>query len=382
MMTSLIKIRNAINGFLYRNILKRIFFRFDAEKVHEEMIRMGHDLGGNILTRSAVASMFATPDLPILSQTIDGVEFRNPVGLSGGFDKNGILTDIIPAVGFGFMEVGSVTAKPYEGNPGQRLWRLKKSRSLVVHIGLSSVGADEIANRLRNKKYAIPIGINIAKTNCSETNELESGIEDYVETYKKFLDIGQFFTINISCPNVAGGQPFHRAEWLDALLVELEKTPTKKPIFIKISPDLSREEIDRILEVASRHHINGFVCSNLTKRRDLATIIDADVSPIGGISGKVVEALANELIAYVYQHPIRRHDGQRFVIIGAGGIFSAEDAYTKIRAGASLLELITGMIFEGPQLISDIRLGLADLLRRDGYAHLSEAVGVDHRQDT
>ena len=382
MTIGLIKIRNTVNGFLYQNILKRIFFHFDAERVHEEMIRFGHDLGNNILTRTLISSVFSTPSFPELEQTIQGVTFKNPVGLSGGFDKNATLTDIIPAVGFGFMEIGSVTARPYEGNPGQRLWRLKKSQSLVVNYGLKSLGADAIASKLETQladhAFGIPVGVNIAKTNCAETNIQETGIADYAFTYQRFLTIGDFFTLNISCPNVAGGQPFHNAEWLENLLTELEKTPTGKPIFIKISPDLSHEEINRILEVASRHHVDGFVCTNLTKRRDLVTIIDPDVPAIGGISGKVVEALANELIAYIYTHGTRK-DGQKFNIIGAGGIFSAQDAYIKIRAGASLLELITGMIFQGPQLISEIQIGLIELLKRDGYAHLSEAVGADHR---
>lgn len=382
MATTLIKIRNTVNGFLYRNILKRIFFHFDPEKVHEEMIQFGHDLGGNGVTRMTIASIFATPDFPELEQKIQGVTFKNPIGLSGGFDKNGILTDIIPAVGFGFMEIGSITAKPYEGNPGRKLWRLKKSQSLVVNFGLMSEGADVMAEKLQDHlkhgEWKIPVGINIAKTNCAETNVQEAGIADYAETYRKFLNIGSFFTINISCPNVAGGQPFHNAEWFEKLLIELEKTPTTKPIFIKVSPDLSHEEIDRILEVSSRHHVDGFICTNLTKRRDLATIIDPDVPTVGGISGKVVEALANELIAYVYTHGARK-DGQKFTIVGAGGIFSAEDAYAKIRAGASLLELITGMIFQGPQLISEIRIGLRELLKKDGFTHITEAVGADHR---
>lgn len=389
-MKSLTKIRNTTNGFLYRNILKRIFFHFDPEIVHEEMIQLGHDLGKIGITRSMIGAMFATPELPELHQVIRGIEFKNPIGLSGGFDKNAILTDIIPALGFGFMEIGSVTAKPYEGNQGQRLWRLKKSQSLVVNYGLKSVGAKAIAESLKGKTFSIPVGVNIAKTNCAETNDLDIGIADYVETYKGFLEIASFFTINISCPNVAGGQPFHNSEWLEKLLMALEGVRTKsetggsterKPIFIKISPDLSRSEVDAIMEVASRHHVDGFVCTNLTKRRDLPSIIDPDVPAIGGLSGKVVEPLANELISYVYTHG-KQKNGEKFIIVGAGGIFSARDAYQKIRAGATLLELITGMIFQGPQLISEIQLGLSKLLAKDGFKHLSEAIGADHRTTT
>ncbi len=382
MSQNLAKMRNATNGFLYRNILKKIFFLSDPEKVHDGMMHFGELLGKNIITRSATRLMFGNERLPNLEQTLHGVYFKNPIGLSGGFDKNAILTDIIPSVGFGFMEVGSITAKPYEGNPGQRLWRLPESQSLVVYYGLKNIGAENIAKnleeKLHNHPFEIPVAINIAKTNCPETNQKEVGIADYVETYKRFLKIGSFFVINISCPNVAGGQPFHNAEWLKELLMEMEKTPTEKPIFIKISPDLSFVEIDAILEVASKHHVDGFVCTNLTKRRDLENIIDSNVPSVGGLSGKIVEPLANELISYIYKNGIARGD-KKFTIIGVGGIFSAEDAYKKIRIGASLLELITGMIYQGPQLISEIQLGLSDLLARDGYKHISEAIGADHR---
>lgn len=382
MSQNLAKMRNATNGFLYRNILKKIFFLSDPEKVHDGMMYFGELLGRNTITRGATQLMFGNGRLPDLEQTLHGVYFKNPIGLSGGFDKNAILTNIIPSVGFGFMEVGSITAKPYEGNPGQRLWRLPKSQSLVVYYGLKNIGAEKIAHnleeKLRDHPFEIPVAINIAKTNCPETNQKEVGIADYVETYKRFLKIGSFFVINISCPNVAGGQPFHNAEWLEELLIEMEKTPTEKPVFIKISPDLSLVEIGAILEVAGKHHIDGFVCTNLTKRRDLESILDPEVPSVGGLSGKIVEPLANELISYVYKNGIAR-DGKKFTIIGVGGIFSAQDAYKKIRAGASLLELITGMIFQGPQLISEIQLGLSDLLARDGYKHISEAIGADHR---
>ncbi len=366
------RLRNILNGLLYRQIVKRIFFAFEPDRVHEEMVNTGHHLGKSAIAKALVHSTFGTQNIPELSQTLHGVQFRNPVGLSGGFDKNAILTDIIPAVGFGFMEVGSITAKESLGNPGQHLWRLPRSKSIIVHYGLSNKGAEEIASRLREKIFTIPIGINIAKTNCPETNVVDVGIKDYAKTYKIFADIGDFFVINVSCPNVTGGQPFHNSKNLDLLLTELETTPTTKPMFLKISPDLTHEEIDAIIEVTEKHHIDGFICSNLTKRRNLTSIVEKNLPTVGGLSGKVVEPLANELISYVYT----KTRGEK-TIIGVGGIFSAEDAYKKIRLGASLVELITGMIYQGPQLISEINIGLAKLLKKDGFSHISEAVGID-----
>ncbi len=369
----LIEARNIVIGWIYRTLLKPIFFMFDPEKVHEGMVRFGVFLGSFRLTRFLTALLLGSPNDPILRQVFRGVIFENPIGLSGGFDKNAVLTQIIPEVGFGFMEVGSVTARAYEGNPGKHLWRMPASRALVINYGLKNIGATAISRRLGGQSFSFPVSINIAKTNCKETNDVDIGIADYVETFRAFLNIASFFTINISCPNVMSGQPFHEPENLNRLLIALDAIPTEKPIFIKISPDLHPEQLDGIIEIASQHHVDGFICTNLSKRRDLQTINPKDFVPgVGGISGKVVEPLTDEQIAYVY----RRSQG-RFLIVGVGGIFSAEDAYRKIRLGANLLELITGMIYQGPQLISEIQLGLVQLLEKDGFTHVSQAVGID-----
>lgn len=377
MINGLIKIRNVINGFLYRHVLKRIFFLFDAEKTHDFMTGVGKLLGSNIITQKLTTLFFNSPDNPILEQTIHGVKFRNPIGLSAGFDKNAELTSIIPEVNFGFEEVGSITGEPCEGNPKPRLHRLKKSHALVVYYGLKNDGCEKLAAKLKQKKkslptgkFKIPIGINIAKTNSKACADTEAGIKDYAKAYKQFLNIGDYFTINISCPNTFGGEPFHDPEKLDRLLTALEKYPTKKPVFLKIAPDLTGEEIDQIIAVSGKHHIDGFICTNLTKKRENLLIRDKKVPEHGGISGKVIEDLSNKMIAKIY----KKTKG-KFTIIGCGGVFSAKDAYEKITMGASLIELITGMIFEGPQLISQINLDLADLLRENGFTNIKEAVG-------
>lgn len=371
-MTYLIKLRNSINGFLYRNIVKKIFFLFDAERVHDFMTVIGKILGSNILTRSLTSLFFNNPNQKILNQKIHGIHFRSPIGLSAGFDKNAELTGIIPEVGFGFEEVGSITGEACKGNPKPRLWRLKKSKALVVYYGLKNDGAEKLSARLTNKHFKIPIGINIAKTNSQATANTEQGIDDYVKAYRHFLNIGDYFTINISCPNTFGGEPFHDGAKLDQLFNALEKYPTKKPIFIKISPDLSETQIDEILKVTKKHHINGFICTNLTKKRENLRLHDTKIPENGGISGKAVEDLANKMIATIY-----KKTAGKYTIIGCGGVFSAEDAYKKIRLGASLIELITGMIFQGPQLISDINIKLAELLKKDGFQNIHEAIGAD-----
>jgi dihydroorotate dehydrogenase len=309
---------------------------------------------------------------PMLEQDILGIHFKNPIGLSAGFDKNAELTGIIPEVGFGFEEAGTITGEPCEGNPRPRLWRAKKSKSLVVYWGLMNNGSEKIAARLKDKKFRFPVGISIGKTNTESTVELTNGIADYLKAYRAFENIGAYYTINISCPNTFGGEPFTDPAKLDLLLAEINKLPHTKPILIKLDPDLSFEVIDQIIEVARKYKINGFVCSNLTKKRDNPKILDV-VPEKGGLSGKVQQDLSDKQVEYIF-----KKCGKEFLIIGCGGVFTAEDAYRKIKLGASLIYLITGMIFEGPQVVSDINRGLVKLLKIDGYKNISEAIGSDN----
>src|SRR3989344_4498157 len=343
--------RNKIFGFFYKFIFKNIFFLFDAEEVHDFIIKFGKFLGSNSVTRFKTRLLFNFEDKR-LEQNILGINFKNPVGLAAGFDKNGYLIDIMPNVGFGFMEIGSITGERCEGNKKPRLWRLKKSKALVVNYGLTNNGCEEISDRLKNKEFKIPLGVSIAKTNSKECADTIKGIKDYVKTTKKFSNIGDYFAINISCPNAFGGQPFHEKDKLN----------------------LHFNEIDDIISISNKHKVNGFILTNLTKKRDNKNILDKNIPEKGGISGKVVEDLSNKMIEYVY----KKTKG-KYVIIGVGGISSAEDAYKKIRLGASLVQLITGMIYEGPQLISEINCGLVRLLKKDGFKNISEAVGADSK---
>lgn len=368
-MEIVISLRNAIIGLLYRNLLKPILFQFDPEDVHDRITAVGTFLGKYRVLR-AINRLFFGYKNSLLEQTILGIHFENPIGLSAGFDKNAVLTDITPEVGFGFEEIGSITAESCEGNPRPRLHRLPKSKSLVVYYGLKNDGAQKIHERLKNKTFEFPIGVSIAKTNCTRTVETREGIADYIEGMKTMRDIGDYMTINISCPNTHGGEPFTDVENLEKLLTEVDKLNIKKPIFLKISPDISRENLDAIIENVTHHNIQGFVCTNLTKNRNNPKIKDGQVPENGGLSGKIVEDLANEMIAYVYK---KTHG--KYVIIGSGGVFTAEDAYKKIRLGASLIQMITGMIYNGPQTISEINQGLVKLLKRDGYKTITEAIG-------
>lgn len=364
-------VRNYIVRQKYKWILRPIFFKIDPEKIHDYIIKIGYFLSKYAITRK-LTHCFLGYSHPTLEQNILGINFKNPVGLAAGFDKNAVLNDILPSVGFGFTEVGSITGEPCLGNPKPRLWRLKKSKSLAVYYGLKNNGCESIAKKLKKGGNIIPIGINIAKTNCKKTADANTAILDYFKTYQAFSNIGNYITINISCPNTFGGQPFTDQVKLNLLLEKIMSIQKTKPVFLKISPDLSNQEIDEIIKVAFKYSVDGFVCTNLTKNRDNKKIIDKNVPELGGLSGKVVNDLSDKLIRYIY-----KKTSGKLIIIGCGGIFDAEDAYRKIKAGASLVELITGMIFEGPQLISDINMGLVKLLKKDGYKNISEAIGSE-----
>jgi len=356
----IIKSRNAIIKYAYKNLLKPILFKFDPESIHNLFIKTGIFLGNCYALKIFTGLMFNYSN-KILKQNILGIEFRNPVGLSAGFDKNAELTKIIPKVGFGFEEVGSITAKYCSGNSGVRLKRLPEEKSLWINLGLNNAGVDKITARLKNEKFKMPILISVAKTNCRETAEPSAAVEDYIYSIKKSQSLASFIVINISCPNAYGGQPFTNPELFEILMKEIHKLEIKKPLFIKMSPDLNDNVLDRIIKISEKYKISGFVCSNLTKKHKFKN---------GGLSGKILEEKSNNLISYVY----KKTKGKK-IIIGVGGIFSAEDAYKKIKAGASLVELITGMIYEGPALISEINLGIVSLLKKEGYKNISEAIG-------
>lgn len=372
-----IKIRNAKISFLYRKLLKPVLFKINPEFVHDLFTLFGQILGSNPITRKLCSLSFNYRN-KMLEQKVAGIYFKNPIGLAAGFDKNAKFIKILPEIGFGYEEAGSITAEPCKGNPKPRLWRIPEKKALRVYYGLANQGAKRISKRLiENRAHAylkskrFPLGISIAKTNCKATADTKTAIADYAKGMRAFRDIANFFTINISCPNAYGGLPFTDHKKLDALLKEIKKIKTKKPIFLKMSPDLTDKEVDDIIALAKKHRLTGFVCTNLSKKDKPAH------GQQGGISGLAVQKASDVMISKIY----RKTKG-RFVIIGVGGIFTAEDAYRKIRLGASLLQMITGMIYEGPQQIGSINRGLAALLKRDGCKSIQEAVGIDSQWTT
>lgn len=363
----------AVFAWCYRHCFKPIAFRLDPELVHDHFIDVGHWLGRIALARWFIAKLFRV-EHPILRQQFHGVTFANPVGLSAGFDKDGLVSSIIPSVGFGFAEIGTVTAGAYAGNPKPRLLRLPKSHGIVVNYGLKGEGATTVAQRLQSVPASIPRIISIGRTNSVTTVECRAGILDYQQCLEVCLaaKVGDVYELNISCPNTSGGEPFTTPQLLTQLLGAIRQLHLKQPLWLKMPINLAWEQFQLLLEVAVQYNVAAVVIGNLNKDRTDQTIMDQIPPTMGGaISGKPTWQLSNDLIAKTYQHY-----SKQLMIVGVGGIFSAEDAYTKIKLGASLVELITGMIFQGPQLIGQINQGLVQLLKRDGYTSITQAIGA------
>lgn len=367
-------IHHKVIGAIYRQVAKPLFFLVPPEDIHDFFLMFGHILGKCACMRRLLKFIFDYKNEK-LEQEILGLRFANPVGLSEGYDKDAKLLEILPSIGFGFTQVGTVTLHPYGGNPKPRLTRLPKSKAILVNYGLKNIGVKQIIKKIKKyKNISLPYSISIGKTNSCDTTSIDKGIEDYVECYKKSVEacVGDFYTINISCPNTFGGEPFTTPDKLDRLLKEIRKCRNKKPIFIKMPINLSWEEFKSLLDVIVSNKIEGVIIGNLNKNHKDPSVKDMLAGDAkGGISGKPTWDLSNCLISQTY-----KVYGNSLVIIGVGGIFTASDAYEKIRRGASLVQLITGLVYGGPQTIAQINEELVMMMQKDGYKNISEAVGT------
>ncbi len=360
-------------------IAKEILFKIDAEKVHENVLNIG-ELCGNLPAVPAVLSSLYSFSDKRLTQTINGIEFKNPVGLAAGFDYDAKLTQILPSIGFGFETIGTVTNMPYEGNPYPRLGRLPKSKSLLVNKGFKSKGAHNISSKLSNKSFEIPIGVSIGRTNSSLLQTQEQSVSDIIQAFTVFeqsnLNIS-YYELNVSCPNLIHGNTkitFYSKENLEQLLSEVDKLHILKPVFVKMPIILSNDLVLEMLQVISDHKLTGVVFGNLETNKDNPAIIPAEaaVFKMGNFSGKPTFNRSNELIELAY-----KNFGKTLKVVGCGGIFSARDAFEKISRGATLLELITGMIFEGPALIKNINKGLIKEIEARGFTNIYQAIGCN-----
>lgn len=364
-----------ITHFLYSSCLKHVLFLFKPETMHELFGRVGHWIGKCSLTRKATETLFAYKH-SALEQTVRWIDFANPVGLSAGFDKDVLLCHTMSDVGFGFMEVGSITRKPYDGNPKPWLYRLKKSEWLIVYYGLKNKGVDYAIQKLQSyNAIRLPIVVSVAKTNCAANADMEVGCDDYLNSLEalKKAGAGDLIEINISCPNAFGGEDFANDKRLKKLLERIRLLDLPQPLLVKLPVDKTRQELKPLVDLCITYGVAWVVVSNLSKKRESIAEVEQVADIPWGISGKPLQQISNQLIGKVY-----RYCGDKITIIGVWWIFSAEDAYEKIKQGASLVELITGMIFEWPQLIGSINKWLVELLKKDGYSSITEAIGTYH----
>ena len=379
-MNAVVGIRNKILWLGYQ-IVRPLIFLMEPEQAHYSLKRVGVFLGKFWITRK-ITSLLMDYEHPSLNTNVDGIHYRNPVGLSAGFDKDGELTKIYPHMGFGLAELGSFTGEICPGNPGRRLFRMIKSKAIVVWYGLNNEGSETISKRLSGEDFGkLRVGINAANSNLTPEFVLEDSIADYLKTMKLFKNVGDYYDVNISCPNTQDGEPFVDKDNLDALLtaINTEIRPiSDKPIYVKLAADMTLDEINIIVDACVEHKMDGVVCTNLAKpqynseHRPEEYPTEKGLLPKGkgAMSGLPLQRISTNVIRHVY----RRTRG-KLTIIGVGGIFSAKDAYEKITSGASLLHMITTMIFDGPQNINEINRGLVNLLKKDGFDSIEDAVG-------
>ncbi|MBT0811597.1 quinone-dependent dihydroorotate dehydrogenase [Litoribacter ruber] len=360
--------------FLYKNVLKPILFKIDPEVVHDAFVVLGANMGKFQAGRILLGLMYKYTEKDI-EITVDGITYKSPVMLAAGFDYNGQLAHVLDCLSFGGDEIGSVTARPCEGNPKPRLKRMIKSKSLVVYKGLKNQGVDRIIARLKNttKPEGFVWGISIAKTNDPGGSTFEGGIEDYHYSLSRLAEenMGDFYTINISCPNVHGGENFAEPQRLEKLLDRLMEVEHDKPVYAKMPINQPWEEFNELLHVLDKAGVHGVVIGNLNKNYSDADFQEeAPTEYRGGLSGKLCQRLSTDLIRQT-----KNYWGDRFTIIGCGGILTVEDAMEKLDAGADLLQLITGMIFEGPHLMKDICAAYASRAEKKSASVFIPATG-------
>ena len=365
---------------MYR-FVRPLLFRLNAERAHEVSLRAAEMLQRTV--PSLVESRYRFED-ERLKQRLWGKTFPNPVGLAAGADKNAQLVPFWEALGFGFVEVGSVSAQPASGNPKPRAFRLPEDRALINRLGLNNDGAEVVAERLQQSRSerSRPLGINLAKTHDPEIMGT-AALDDYRASFRALVSEADYITLNVSCPNTADGRTFEDPEALDELLGVIaseQKAPgLAVPVLIKLSPPLSDRvlfdtQLEEVIAVAEGHEVDGFIATNTSPDRHGLRTAPERLSEIGegGLSGPPLEARSTRLVQYLYQAT----DGN-IPIVGVGGVHDADSAYAKIRAGASLVQLYTALIYEGPALIRDIKRGLVERLSEGGYASIEGAVGAD-----
>ncbi|MEI6427513.1 MAG: quinone-dependent dihydroorotate dehydrogenase [Pseudanabaena sp. ELA607] len=372
---------------LYQKFLRPGFFALELEQASRLGINLCRQVGASPLLQAITYNLCGYENPQLIQQQF-GLTFPNPVGLAAGFDKNAEAIDGWSSLGFGFVEVGTITAQPQPGNPPPRLFRLPADYAALNRMGFNNCGAEAIATRLRqsqqedglkSQSQRIPLGINLGKSKVTPIADADS---DYLYSFRLLQEFGDYFVVNVSSPNTPNLRDLQATDALCRILEVLQKeNHQQKPIFVKIAPDLNDADIIKIAEVSLEYGMAGLIATNTTiVKETLQTKILAEtghpiVTEAGGISGVPVRQRSLEVIRLLWQST-----NGKLPIIGVGGIFTAADAWAKIMAGACLVQVYTGWIYEGPFMVANILQGLVKLMASQGYNHISEVIGAEHRQ--
>jgi len=372
---------------IYQLAVRPLLFsalKADPEVVHKQSLALLHAIDSTPtspltkLTKASFQQYFCRTDRR-LAQSVCGLNFANPVGLAAGFDKDGIAAGMWQYLGFGFAELGTVTYHPQPGNEQPRLFRLPQDRAALNRMGFNNLGSEAMAVALGQRHqgdFTIPIGINLGK---SKLTPLEDAATDYLGSFQRLQDLGDYFVINVSSPNTPGLRDLQSIEPLRTIFDTLQQeNQGRKPILVKIAPDLAWEDIAAVVELSQTYQLAGIIATNTTiDRSQLTTKIVAATGKkvteeAGGISGAPVRQKSTEVIRFIYQHT-----GGSLPIIGVGGIFTADDAWEKITAGASLIQVYTGWTYNGPWMVDRILTGLLAKLESHRLGSIADAVGID-----
>ena len=366
-------------SWFYRHCVRPFLFRQDAERAHEFTLQTLERLSRHSLACQAMGGIFGAPLLPV---DAFGLRFPNPVGLAAGMDKFAAALPVWARLGFGFCELGGVTQHPQPGNPAPRIFRAPNAGAIVNRMGFNNPGAEAFAQTLAGWKTSgrwpkHPVGVNLGK---SKITPLEKAPEDYAESFRQLREFADFFVINVSSPNTPGLRQLQHKAALDdilAALTEVQKSGGRlSPILVKVAPDLTLDALDEILDLALARQISGIVATNTTIERPetedaLAKRVYAET---GGLSGRPLRQRSTEMIRHIF-----KQTGGRLPIIGVGGIFNADDAWEKIVAGAALIQVYTGLVYEGPDLPKRIVTGLLRRMQLSGVRDLRDIIGQSEK---
>ena len=366
-------------SWIYRQIIRPTLFNNDAETIHARTMHGLAWAGRNAFVCDVMESFLSPPPLPV---ELFGLRFPNPIGLAAGMDKCGEAVPAWAAMGFGFTELGGVTSLAQPGNPKPRIFRAVTEEAIVNRMGFNNEGAEALAEQLKlwrslGRWPKHPVGINLGK---SKVTPLESAAEDYANSFRVLRDLADFFVVNVSSPNTPNLRQLQDKAALDEILAALQEVQSlksgvssPKPVFVKVAPDLTFEALDEILELVGTRNIAGIVATNTTIARPATDDSNAQrvYAETGGLSGRPLRARSTEVIGHLY-----RQTRGKLPIIGVGGIFTAADAWEKILAGASLVQIYTGLVYQGPTIANELVAGLREKLFRYGLTHVQQAVGM------